>query len=82
MENTSDRMTRLADLLIKRGFAKSHIINETTGIGGFDWTPAGKSLQKHLFRLFDIQHTHPSDVDGHDIMGVVGLILFTGAPGV
>ena len=80
METDDQRLDRLADLLIKRGLAKSHVVDDKTGIGEFVWTPAGKSFRKHLLRLFDVPNTHPRDVDGHDVMLLIGVILFTGAP--
>jgi hypothetical protein len=76
MENAQDRMKRVAGLFIERGFATSHTVNYTSGMGCFEWTRSGKSLQKHLRHLFDVPNVASNDVDGHDVIAAVALIIF------
>ena len=67
---------KCARRLVEKGFAKSYLLDDTTGMASMEWTASGKKLEKLLKQLFDVPHIAARDVDGHEIMGIVGIILF------
>ncbi len=76
-ESEEDELKHFAELLIEKGFAKRHLLDTKRGFGEFIWTRRGKILRRHLCELFDVPAVSPSDLDGHEIMGVISLILFS-----
>ncbi len=77
MSDTDDRLQKVAELLIARGFAKNHILDDKRGRGSFEWTASGRSLHKHLLRLFDVPNVAPRDLNAMDIFVTISTILFT-----
>ena len=68
---------RLAELLVKRGFARVSFYSDTAKVAAFHWTPAGEMLQRHLRQLFDIPKVSPADLTPEQVTDLVMLILFT-----
>ncbi len=69
---------RLAGIIVKRGFATSHVFDKKGGRGRFTWTRSGRELRRHLLRLFAVPDL-PVESNSHDyIVAIISLILFTG----
>jgi len=44
---------RMVDTLVKLGYAKIAVLNETTGMGGISWTGEGLVFREQLLKAYD-----------------------------
>lgn len=78
MDSSDELLQRLGDLLVERGFATSHGIDFSRGIGEFQWTDSGILLRNLLRHLFNAPDQPLDSFEAGDLAGLVALILFTG----
>ena len=78
MDPIDELYQRLARIIIRRGFATSHVFDTIGGRGHFTWTRRGLELRRHLLRLFDVPDEPVRSLSHDYIVAVISLILFTG----
>lgn len=68
---------RVAEILVRRGFARGFISHEGNPISRIAFTPEGIILSKLLKQLFDVPNVNPADLTPEDVAPIVVLILMT-----
>ena len=65
----------MAVRLIRLGFAKRYLVNQTTGVTSLAWTESGTAFRDDMRRIFNSPESI-NEVSNFEIGAMLGIMLF------